>query len=276
MKRKKTKSIVPFAIVLAAGALSAIVFAQGGKTTATATKSAPSAKPDETTVQITRAHREPLGYYTGGVRNDLFGAHPEPKPEPKPVLVPIDKPVVAAPVVVDPFVDFVFSGSASMNGEPVALIENKKTRAGTYVKIGEEFKPDPSASLGAKVTQINDRSITLDIAGKPRILAKNEDFKLVPLDKPAAFLTAQPATPNGVPGAPQPGMGGGMGPGGWQNMTPEQRAAMRQQFMQNMTPQQLDQMQQRRMNRQFGGGGGRRGGGGGFGGGGFGGGMGGG
>ena len=45
--------------------------------------------------------------------------------------------------------------------------------------------------MGGKVTEVGDRLLSLDLAGKPRIMAKTDDFALVPLNKSAPFLTNQ-------------------------------------------------------------------------------------
>lgn len=261
MKRKKTTSIVPLAIMVGAGALSAIVLAQNGKPTSKPPASETKGKEEPAVIQLVKAERKPLTYYTGAVRTDLFGAPAEAPPAPK-VAIKLPEPVKTAPppvVEINPFEDQAYSGTVGMGGEVLALVENKKTREGQYLRLGEGF-------LGGKVMSITDRSVEINVAGKSYTLAKSDDYKLTPLDKNAEFLNAPPpgaATPQ--PGAPQPGAGAGMFGGGrpdWRNMTQEQRAQMRQQFMQNLTPEQRDRMQQRRMDRQFNGGGGGRGGGG--------------
>ena len=155
-----------------------------------------------------------------------------------------------------------------MGAQVMALVENKKTREGQYLSAGDNF-------MGGTVKQIDERSVSIDVAGKVNTLAKTDDYALTPLNANAAFLDAKPAAPAvpqpGAPGA-VPGAGGGfmgMFQGGrpdWRNMSPEQRDQMRQQFMQNMTPEQRERMQQRRMDRQFDRGGRRGGFGGGFGG----------
>ena len=270
MKRKKTTSIVPLAVVLGAGALSAIVLAQNGKPTKSPNNAALKSKEEPAVVEVLRAERKPLEYYTGAVKSDLFSAPAPPAPKLEKVVIKTPEPVkIATPVEeIDVFADYAYSGTVTMGGESMALVENKKTREGQYLKVGESF-------MGAKVAMINDRSVSFDlVGGKSKMLAKTDDYTMTPLNTNAAFLDAKPVTP-AAPGAPQmgvPNMGAMFGGGGrpdFRNMTQEQRDQMRQQFMQNMTPEQRERMQQRRMDRQFEGGrgGGRRGGfGGGFGG----------
>ena len=260
MKRKKSTSFVPLTIMLGGAALSAIVLAQGGKPVSkTAASSAAKADEEPTKVELVRAERKPLEFYTGAVRGDLFSA-PQPAPPPTPkVEAPKTPPPAVTPVQpINPLDDYVYSGTVTLNGEKLALLENKKTRDGEYKKVGETF-------MGGKITEITERSVSLDVAGKTNMLAKSDDYKLTPLDKSATFLTAAPPQPaaNPAAAAPQP-MGGMMfGQGGrpdWRNMSQEQREQFRNQMMQNMTPEQRERMQQRRMDRQFEGRGNRRGG----------------
>jgi uncharacterized membrane protein YgcG len=265
--KKNTKSPVTLiGTAVGAIALGAIVMAQTGKspTTGLNTKNNKVAAEDKV-IQVAAAERHPLSYYTGGVRNDLFnsGAIEAPKPKvetkasKKPVL-PLEPTEPAA--IVNPFADYSYTGTVTMNGSIVALVENTKTKEGQFLKEGDAF-------LGGKVSQLNDRTLTVDVAGTPQMLAKSENYKLTPFDKSAAYLT-QPAAP--APGAPGQGMMPGM-PGQGMQGNPADRQARMKAWMDSLPPDQREAMQQRMMNRQSAGGGGRggRGGGqGGFGGGG--------
>jgi hypothetical protein len=211
---------------------------------------------------VKAAERRPLSYYTQGVRGDMFvmpGAKEPvlPKPEPpKPEPAP-------APAVIDPFVDYAYTGTVIMGDEHVALIENAKTKDGSYVRRGDQF-------LGGTVTDITDKGVTLSVAGSAKTLYKTEEYKLTPLDKDAAFRA--PAQGPGGPGGPMmggpfgmpggmpgmPGMGGGpMGMPGLQGMSPDMQQRIQQRF-QGMSPEQMQQMRNRFMNRSFEGGGRRR------------------
>ena len=83
----------------------------------------------------------------------------------------------------------------------IALIENTSTHEGQYVSEGSWF-------LGDQVTHISDGSVTITGVGTPHVMAKSQDYKMVPLDKSAPFLsstaTAAPAKP-GAPPPPAPG-----------------------------------------------------------------------
>ncbi len=277
MKRKKRLPVVPAVVGLGAVALGAIVLAQTdkGRVNIVAASSKPKAVTDSMVTVIPAAERKPLSYYTGGVRSDLFNgplqeASIKPKTEPVKVAKPekIDL-TPSTPAAVNPFADFAYTGTVNAGGEMIALVENVKTKEGQYLKQGDGF-------MGGKITDIGERTVTIDVAGKKETLAKSDDFKLTPLDKSAPYLTAAPqqaGAPGAVPGAPgAPGtMPGGMPP--WMaNMPPDAQKRM-QDRINSMTPEQRQKMQDRMQNRAFnggGGGGGRRnrggGGGGGFGG----------
>jgi len=282
MKKNRKSPVTLIGTAVGAIALGAIVMAQTGKSPTTGPASTKNNKvaADDKVIQVAAAERHPLSYYTGGVRNDLFnsGAIEAAKPKAeakgtKKTTLPTEPAEPAA--VVNPFSDYSYTGTVTMNGSIVALVENTKTKEGQFLKQGDPF-------LGGKVSDLNDRTLTVDVAGTPQMLAKSDNYKLTPFDKSAAYLTAPPPAAPGAPG--QGGMPGMPGmPGG----TPGQagdRAARMKAWMDSLPPDQQAAMQQRMNNRQFnggrggrggggtggfgGGGGGRRGGGGGFGGGG--------
>lgn len=273
MKKRAKVPVVPVVVGLGAVAVAAVVMAQTDrKHVNIPTVQVNNARDASAAVIEPATDRKPLSFYTGGVRGDLFNAPLAPAPAPKKVETKktLEKPAPPpAPAVVDPYADYSYTGTVTVGGKLMALVENVKTKEGQYLSVGDSF-------VGAKVTDIGERTLTLDMAGSPKVLAKTDDFKLTPLDKSAAYLTAQPqqtgpgqpGQPNAVPGQPgQPGemqMPAGMDPNRWNRI---------QQRLQSMSPEQRQNMMNRWMNRSFDGGGrrGRRGGGGGFGGGGFGG-----
>ncbi|HZP83753.1 MAG TPA: hypothetical protein VFB21_19080 [Chthonomonadaceae bacterium] len=158
---------------------------------------APTIEPETGTPE-----RRPLSFYTGEVRGDLFSApQPPTPPKPKPAPAkPAPPPVVVPVAPVNPFADWAYTGTVTMDDTKMALLENTKTKEGRYVKVGEDF-------IGAKVGDITDQMVTLQSAGKPWQLAKSDNITVTPLDKSAAFLTAAPAGQPGQPG-PQPGQPG--------------------------------------------------------------------
>lgn len=203
--------------------------------------------------EVKPAERKPLSYYTSGVRGDLFvmpGAKEQVVVRPEPPKVETTPP---APEVIDPFADYAYTGTVVMGDEYVALVENAKTKEGTYLRRGDQF-------MGGTVGEITDKGLTVMVAGSPRTLNKTDEFKLTPLDKDAAFRTQTPGAP-GQPGMPgmggpfgMPGMpGGGMGFPGMQNLPPDVQQRIQQRF-QGMSPEQMQQMRNRFMNRSFEGG----------------------
>ena len=260
MSKSTKPSMTIIGTVVGAVAIGAIVMAQTNGKPVGKTTAAPSANgTKDAPVQIVIADRKPLEFYTGGVRNDLFNGPipeaPKPKIDPKATkraVLPLDIP--AAPVEVNPFSDYTYSGTVTMNGEVIALVENNKTRDGQYLHIGDSF-------LGGKIGQITEKSLNISLAGKEEILAKSDSYKLVPLDKSAPFMaqqSQQPAGPGapGMPGMAVPGLPGAAGMPSWmQNMPADAQARMKAR-MDAMTPEQRDQMATRMNNRQFNGGGG--------------------
>lgn len=205
--------------------------------------------------EVKAAQRKPLSYYTAGVRADIFGSPPA---APTPVItpsLPTTPPAPVEPAVIDPFVDYAYTGTIVMGGQPMALVENSKTKEGTYLKVGDQL-------LGGTVTEVTERGVTLTIAGRPRTLSKTEDFSLTPLDKDAAYLTQQPQQGQFGPGAGRPGGTPGMpgmsgAPGGFPGMPADFQSRMQQRF-QGMSPEQMQDMRNRWMNRSFERGGERR------------------
>ncbi len=272
-RNRKRFSPTPLLVIVGGILLAVLAIAQNRQPSVQARAQA-NKKPAQASVRVTESTtvaRKPLEYYIGSVREDLFAPPAPPAAAPKveaPKVEPVAPPVAPAPV--NPFVDFAYTGSIQMGDETVALIENAKTKEGMFLKVGD-------ALVGGTITRITDREVEVSVAGRAERLQKNEDYKLVSLDKDAPFRTQQPGQPGqpggpvpgmmpgfpgmpgmpgGMPGLPGMGMGGG-GFGGFGAMNPD-RAARMQQWMQNMSPEIRERFQQRMMNRQFEGGFGNR------------------
>jgi len=230
------------AVIVGCVALTATILAQTRpRTTQTAPRTSATQQKNagNTAVEIKPAERKPLTYYTSGVRADIFGSGQATEQAAKPAQTKAPELTPApTPEVIDPFADYAYTGSIIMGDQALALVENSKTKEGSYVKVGDQL-------LGGIVAQVTERSVTVSVAGKLRTLYKTEDFKLTPLDKDAAFRTQQ-QNPMGMPGMGMPGMPG-MPPGG---MMPGMGGPGMQRF-QNMTPEQMQQMRNRFMNRSF-------------------------
>ena len=142
--------------------------------------------------------RHSLEFYTKGVRESMFSAPQPPppeKPKPIPVVPPPPPPKIVVPIIVpveiNPFADWIYTGTVTIGEMKMALIENSKTREGHYLKLGEMFQ-------GAQVSQVTDQMVSFMAGPKPYLLAKSDNVNLVPLDRNAGA----PITPTGQPGQP--------------------------------------------------------------------------
>ena len=191
--------------VITAAACTGIVYATGGlgakqSSVVAAHRSSPAIESTGLAVETTR---KPVDYYAAGITPSLFGPTP-PAPKPAPKLPPPPPIKVAEP---DPFGDYVYNGTVSIDGRKMALLENSKTKEGQYVSIGQPF-------LGGQVTAIDERQVIVSLGTTNKTVAKTDDYKLVSLDKNAPFLNegGNPGgAPPGAPGGPPPGGPGGPG-----------------------------------------------------------------
>ncbi len=188
-KNRRNINVMVF-LVVAIVALLAIVYASTRKPESTRSnvKANSVASANSTQKQnLVATQRPSLAYYQTGVSGNLFT---NPANETAPVSTTATQlpPVNSAPVVVDPLGDYSYTGTVTFDGQTLALVENKKTNDGQYLKCGDTF-------LGGSVKSITDSSITLTIAGKPRTMDKTDNFKLVPLDKDAVMPKQTEATP---------------------------------------------------------------------------------
>ena len=131
-----------------------------------------------------------------------------------PVLPPVDKagdakkpetapPASAppkAPEPPDPLKDWVYSGTVAIGNDVYAVVENKASKQGRYLKAGDELQ-------GAKVEGIAQSELSLTLNGAPRSLAKSTAFSATPLNAGSGG-----ASPN--PGGGAPGQPGAVPPGG--------------------------------------------------------------
>jgi hypothetical protein len=231
-------------VALAVIAAAVMVVAQTRRGTAVPTTQKVRSR-QKVAVQIAQAKaaRSPLEFYVGAVRGDLFTSPQASAPVPSPGPVkPLPPP--PAPVVVDPFADMAYTGTVTLGGQLLAVVENTRTKEGQFVRKGDSV-------VGGVVTDITDRTMTVSVSGVPRILTKTEDFRLVSLDKNAPFLSAQPGQPGAPPApgqpmaAPAPNAAPGMA-----GLPPDLQDRIRRR-MQGMSPEQMQEMRNRWMNRQF-------------------------
>lgn len=131
-----------------------------------------------------------------------------------PVLPPVEKPAevkkpeaapAAAPVkppeTPDPLKDWVYSGTVAIGGDVYAVVENKASKQGRYLKAGEELQ-------GAIVESVTQTELGLTLNGTPRTLPKSSAFNATPLNAGTGG-GPQPNSGSGAPGQP-----GGPPPGG--------------------------------------------------------------
>jgi hypothetical protein len=119
-------------------------------------------------------------FSAASIRADLFGT-------PVPSVV---KPVIArkqaTPQVLavtssptpDPLNDYSITGIGALNGERYVLFEDKKTKEGRWLKVGDDIE-------GSKIAEIDDSGVTLSSNQR---MALNDKYDLTPLDKDAAYL----------------------------------------------------------------------------------------
>lgn len=95
----------------------------------------------------------------------------------------------------DPLKDWAYVGTVAIGPDVYAVVENKASKQGYYLKVGDSFE-------GATVEQIGQAEVLVTLAGASRFLSKSSAFNATPLNAAAA--------PGGAPG----GVPGGAGPGG--------------------------------------------------------------
>ncbi len=146
--------------------------------------------------------RRSLAFYTKSARGTLFSEPlpPEPKPAPPPPPQPTPPPVRLPEI--DPFAGWAYTGTVTINGQKMVLLENATTKEGQYLHIGEVF-------MGGQVSDISDSNVTIMVGNKPRQMFKSQNYNVVPLSASASGGGGQP----GQPGMPGPGgMPGGAPP----------------------------------------------------------------
>lgn len=141
-------------------------------------------------------------------------ASPPPVLVTPPVLPPVEKPAeakkpetappaasVKPPETPDPLKDWVYSGTVAIGGDVYAVVENKASKQGRYLKAGEELQ-------GAIVESVTQTELGLTLNGAPRTLPKSSAFNVTPLNAGGG------GGPQPNPGGAGPGQPGGAPPGG--------------------------------------------------------------
>jgi len=120
--------------------------------------------------------RKPLDFYLGS--NPFANATPVDQRNSAPMQSAGQQASAPSP---DPLVGYVYSGTGTIRGRTIAVIENRQTGSGRLVALGDTLE-------GGKVTRITSTAVTLRFRDGRRILTKNQDYKLAPLARSAAFL----------------------------------------------------------------------------------------
>jgi hypothetical protein len=150
-------------------------------------------------------------------------AKPAPPARVGPVLPPATakpaepaKPVTPAPPVTpsfppgppDPLKDTIYSGTVMIGNAVYAVLEDKTTHRGQYVKEGDTFQ-------GGSLLRITQGTLLLKFGEETRSLHKSTAFNATPLNAPpAAAGGGSGSGPGGVPNGGGPGGGPGGAPGG--------------------------------------------------------------
>jgi|SRR5579871_5131085 len=112
---------------------------------------------------------------------NMFSAPiPETPPSPpQPAARPHLPPPPPAAIVRDPLADYTYTGTVSVNGEISALIEQRASKQGWYVKEGDRWQ-------NYRILSITEDAITLQAGDGVHTLTKSDAINVVPLDAPPA------------------------------------------------------------------------------------------
>jgi hypothetical protein len=124
-----------------------------------------------------------LKKYSDGINPGLFGEGELTKLKPAPVPFKKATPVVSPPTAnpPDPLANLVYTGFVHSNEQEYALIEDRKTRQGWYLQVGDALGDGVVSKIEAGGIEIKP-----SVEGQsPRILAMNSRYSLTPLDKGA-------------------------------------------------------------------------------------------
>lgn len=106
----------------------------------------------------------------------------------------------------DPFRDWTYTGTVVIGDQVYAVVENKTSKRGEYVKPGDSFQ-------GAQVEVVAQNELRLSFNGSPKALPKSSAFNATPLNAPPSAAPAGAPGQPGRPGAPGAKPGGPTPPG---------------------------------------------------------------
>ncbi len=116
-------------------------------------------------------------------------------------------PATAPTAPPDPLKDWTYTGTVIFGEQVYAVMENKTSKRGEYLKPGDQFQ-------GAMVEIVAQNELRLTLNGSPRVFPKSSAFNATPLNAaPSAAPAGGPVGPGG-PGGPGGPMPPGARPGG--------------------------------------------------------------
>jgi hypothetical protein len=117
----------------------------------------------------------PRATFIPAIRSDLFGQPVQSVP-----VQFVHRKRAATPTILpsppNPLADYTFTGVVSRDGITYALLEDRKTKDGFYVRVGDVFKD-------FTVDAITPKGITFRTRAGPKTIAMRDDYSLIPLDK---------------------------------------------------------------------------------------------
>jgi hypothetical protein len=89
-------------------------------------------------------------------------------------------------------------GYIEINGKMMGILQNLSDRTVEYLAVGDGFR-------GATVTEVTATQISLKAGvAPPAVLARSQNFDLIPLDKGASGSQSRPGRPSPAAQPPRP------------------------------------------------------------------------
>ena len=149
-----------------------------------------------------------FGRYEIILKRDPFNL-PKPPPPPQVKFLPPLQPRPAPPQPTPPpqpapapqppsFPGWSYVGYIEINGKMMGILQNLSDRTVEYLAVGDGFR-------GATVTEVTATQISLKAGvAPPAVLARSQNFDLIPLDKGASGSQSRPGRPSPAAQPPRP------------------------------------------------------------------------